>query len=213
MTPISDLVITSYDADAAQQQFPVVEALYQEVFAEPPHSEGPDEFELFATRWWPKHSAQPGFLLVVATVGGEPVGCTYGHRLATDTTWWRGAVEPLPDDLTDEHDGRTAALIEMMVRSPYRRRGVAAAMHEAFRNGRDEERITLTVRPDNDPARRAYSEWGYRKVGQIRPARRAPIYDAVVLNLRERTANDEPEFDPQLTLPLEVRLRPGRLSP
>lgn len=213
MTPISDLVITSYDADAAQQQFPVVEALYQEVFAEPPHSEGPDEFELFATRWWPKHSAQPGFLLVVATVGGEPVGCTYGHRLATDTTWWKGAVEPLPDDLTDEHDGRTAALIEMMVRSPYRRRGVAAAMHEAFRNGRDEERITLTVRPDNDPARRAYSEWGYRKVGQIRPARRAPIYDAMVLNLRERTANDEPEFDPQLTLPLEVRLRPGRLSP
>lgn len=194
MSSITDhLTLTSYDADAAQQQFPVVEALYQEVFAEPPHSEGTEEFELFATRWWPKQSAQPGFQLVVATVGGEPVGCTYGHRLPTDTTWWKGAVEPLPDDLTEEHDGRTAAIIEMMVRSPYRRCGVAAAMHKAFRDSRDEERITLTVRPDNDPARRAYGKWGYRKVGQIRPARRAPVYDAMVLNLRERAADDETE--------------------
>lgn len=197
-----NLTLTTYDADAALQQFPVVEALYQEVFAEPPHSEGPEEFELFATRWWPKQSAQPGFLLVVATLDGEPIGCTYGHRLPVDTTWWKGAVEPLPEDLTEEHDGRTAAIIEMMVRSPYRRCGVAAAMHEAFRDSRDEERITLTVRPDNDPARRAYSEWGYRKVGQIRPARRAPVYDAMVLDLR----------DPEPALPLELRLRPGRLS-
>lgn len=202
MSRISDIVITSYDAEAAQQQqFPVVEALYHEVFAEPPHSEGPEEFELFATRWWPKQSAQPGFQLVVATLGGEPVGCTYGHRLPTDTTWWKGAVEPLPEVLTEEHEGRTAAIIEMMVRSTYRRCGVAAAMHEAFRDSRDEERITLTVRPDNDPARRAYSEWRYRKGGQIRPARRAPVYDAMVLNLRERTADDESENDPQPALP------------
>ena len=200
---ISDLTLTTYDADAAQEQFPVIEALYQEVFAEPPHGEGPEEFELFATRWWPKQSAQPGFLLVVATVGGEPVGCTYGHRLLTDTNWWKGTVEPLPEAVTEEHDARTAALIEMMLRSPYRRAGVAAAMHEAFRDGRDEERITLTVRPDNNPAQRAYSGWGYRKVGRIRPARRAPIYDAMVLDLRDP---EEP------ILPLELRLRPGRLS-
>lgn len=212
MNRIPDLVTTSYDADAAQELFPIVERLYQEVFAEPPHSEGPEEFELFATRWWPKQSAQPGFQLVVATVDDEPVGCTYGHRLPPDTTWWKGAVEPLPADLTEEHDGRTAAIIEMMVRSPYRRRGVAAAMHTAFRNSRDEERITLTVRPDNEPAQRGYAAWGYRKVGQIRPARRAPIYDAMVLNLRARTPADESGDETDPTLPLEVRLRPGRLS-
>lgn len=180
---IADLKLTSYDAEAAQQQFPVVDALYQEVFAEPPHNEGPEEFRLFATRWWPKQSAQPEFQLVIATVDGEPVGCTYGHRLAADTTWWKGAVEPLPVEITEEHEGRTAAIIEMMVQAPFRRRGVAAAMHRAFCEGRTEERVTLTVRPDNHPAHRGYEKWGYRQVGQIRPARRAPVYDAMILDL------------------------------
>ncbi|MGH3972362.1 MAG: GNAT family N-acetyltransferase [Pseudonocardiaceae bacterium] len=183
MSRIADLTLTSYDADTAQQQFPVVEALYQEVFAEPPHSEGAEEFELFATRWWPKQSAQPEFQLIVATLGDEPVGCTYGHRLPPDTAWWKGAVEPLPEDLTEEYEGRTAALIEMMIRSDYRRRGIAAALHRAFCESRAEQRVTLTVRPDNDPARAGYAKWGYRKVGQIRPARRAPVYDAMILDL------------------------------
>lgn len=183
MSRIADLTLASYDADTAQQQFPVVQALYEEVFAEPPHSEGAEEFHLFATRWWPKQSGSPGFQLIVATLGDEPVGCTYGHALPPDTTWWAGAVEPLPEDVTAEHDGRTAAIIEMMVRSAYRRRGVAAAMHAAFRESRTEERLTLTVRPDNHPARSGYLKWGYHQVGQIRPARRAPVYDALVLDL------------------------------
>lgn len=183
MSRIADLTLSHYDAASAQQQFPLVQALYEDVFAEPPHNEGPEQFHLFATRWWPKQSAAPEFQLIVATLGDEPVGCTYGHRLPPDTTWWDGAVDPLPEDLTTETDGRTAAIIEMMVRSSYRRRGVAAAMHAAFREHRTEERLTLTVHPDNVAARTGYLKWGYEQVGQIRPARRAPVLDAMILEL------------------------------
>lgn len=183
MSTVVDLTLTNYDADGAKARFEIVRGLYEEVFAEPPHSEGPDEFRLFATRWWPKQVATPRFQLTMAIEAGEPVGCMYGHRLPLDTNWWDGALEPLPDDLTTEHEGRTAAIFEMMVRRLYRRRGVAAAMHDHFLASRSEERATLLVQPENEPARRAYEKWGYRKVGQVKPARKAPVFDAMILNL------------------------------
>ena len=34
------------------------------------------------------------------------------------------------------------------------------------------------------PARTAYERWGYVRVGSIRPWRDAPLYDAMVLDLR-----------------------------
>lgn len=154
--------------------------LYSEVFAEPPHSEGPEEFERFATRWWPSQRQQPGFQLVLAEhLTDGLVGASYGYHLTPDTQWWSGALTPIED--TTEWQGRTFAIIEMMVRRPWRRRGIAQAMHTALlKAAGPAERATLLVRPDNAPARRAYEQWGYRFVGQIRPGRTSPVYDAML---------------------------------
>lgn len=176
----TDVDLAVLDTDAAKARTSDIQALYEEVFAEPPHSEGPDEFEQFTTRWWPRQLGEPGFLLITADdPDGRLVGATYGHRLSPDTSWWDGALEPIPeaDDTT-----ATAAIIEMMVRKRWRRGGLATAMHHRWLAARDEPRVTLLVRPENQPAREAYLGWGYRRVGQIRPARTAPVYDAMILD-------------------------------
>jgi hypothetical protein len=66
----------------------------------------------------------------------------------------------------------------------YRRRGIAKALHDALLVDANEERATLLVRPEAVPARTAYERWGYARVGAIRPWPGAPLYDAMVLNLR-----------------------------
>jgi len=76
-------------------------------------------------------------------------------------------VEPLPDDVTEERPGRTFALVEMLVRKPWRRH-VAETMHGMLLKDRPEERATLTVLPEALPAQRAYAKWGWYRVGQKR---------------------------------------------
>ncbi|MDX6241990.1 MAG: hypothetical protein QOG10_6861 [Kribbellaceae bacterium] len=181
----AEVRFTTHDADAAGEHFAEIRDLYAEVFAEPPHSEGPAEFDLFATRWWPSQISKPGFQMVRADHPTEGlVGATYGYHLSPDTTWWQGALEPIED--TEEWPGRTAAIIEMMVRQPWRQYGLATAMHDEFLAAQSGvERVTLLVRADNQPARRAYQRWGYQLVGRIRPARTAPVYEAMRRDLRD----------------------------
>jgi hypothetical protein len=50
--------------------------------------------------------------------------------------------------------------------------------------GRAEERATLLVLPDNVPARSAYLSWGWYKLGELQPFADAPVYDAMMLELR-----------------------------
>lgn len=173
---------STYDAVQTDEHRGEISDLYAEVFAEPPHSEGPAEFELFATRWWPSQITQPGFRLVRADhpIDGL-IGATYGYHLSPDTKWWQGALEPI--EHTHEWPGRTAAIIEMMVRRPWREHGIATRMHDHFLTQQGVERVTLLVRADNHPARRAYQRWGYQKIGRIQPARTAPVYDAMLRNL------------------------------
>ena len=49
--------------------------------------------------------------------------------------------------------------------------------------GDAEERVTLLVKPDNEPARRAYEKWGYTHVGRIQPFADGPTFDSMVKTL------------------------------
>ncbi len=71
-------------------------------------------------------------------------------------------------------------MIELAVRAPWRRQGYAAQLHAHLIAGLSEERLTLLVRPDAEPARRAYTAWGYERVGQIQPFEDGPVYDAML---------------------------------
>lgn len=174
-----DAVITTYGAEESAQAFDVARSIYSEVYAEAPYHEGPADFDDFA-KSLPHRAAAPSFRVVVATTAGEPVGFALGHQLSPNTTWWDGALAPLPSDLTREWSGRTFAVIELAVRAPWRRQGYAVQLHAHLVAGLDEERLTLLVRPDAEPAHQAYTAWGYQRVGQIQPFAGGPIYDAML---------------------------------
>jgi GNAT superfamily N-acetyltransferase len=124
--------------------------------------------------------------MVTASLDGDLAGFAFGHQLTTDTKWWTGATTELDADLTREESGRTFAIIELAVRAPYRRIGIARAMHEKLLIDAHEDRATLLVRPEATPAMTAYQHWGYAKVGDLRPSPTAPLYNAMVLALRRR---------------------------
>jgi ribosomal protein S18 acetylase RimI-like enzyme len=49
---------------------------------------------------------------------------------------------------------------------------------------RPEARATLLVRPENTPARAAYRSWGWYELGQLQPFDDAPVFEAMVRELR-----------------------------
>ncbi|AUH41470.1 GNAT family N-acetyltransferase [Streptomyces sp. CMB-StM0423] len=183
---MAEVTVQCYDGAAAAEKLETFLPAYREVYAEPPYCEGPEDVagfaELFAIQ-----SGRPGFRVALAVDGREEVvGFAYGFRLPPDTGWWRNLLRPPPAEFTAEDGQRTFAVIELAVRKPWRRQGVARRLHAALLDGLAVERVTLTVRPEPEaaPAQAAYGSWGYRKLGKSQPATTAPVYEAMVLQLR-----------------------------
>ncbi|MER5699248.1 GNAT family N-acetyltransferase [Streptomyces mirabilis] len=161
-------------------------AAYEEIYAEPPYSEGPRDIAEFIEHYQ-VHASRAGMQLVIARDGSEVVGFTYGYRLAPDTRWWHNVQDvSLPPEFMEEDGSRTFVIIELAVRKPWRRRGVAAGLHEQLLDGLTAERVTLTVRPEPEaaPARSAYLAWGYERLGISHPWPEAPLYECMVRPLR-----------------------------
>jgi ribosomal protein S18 acetylase RimI-like enzyme len=117
---------------------------------------------------------------------GTPVGIAYGYPLGPRTGWWDRLTTPVPADLRREDGSRTFGLIELAVRAPWRRGGVAARLHRAVLDGAAEERVLLNARPEAGAAQAAYRSWGYRKVGEARPWDGAALHEVLVLRLGPR---------------------------
>ena len=107
-----------------------------------------------------------------------------GFPLRPSTSWWRHLTTALPEEVTAEHPGRTFALCELLVRAPWRRQGIGAALHDLILRDRPEERATLTVPPAATPAQAAFRAWGWRKVARTRDAGPgSSVCDVLVLTL------------------------------
>jgi len=161
-----------------------VRSLYATVYAEPPYCEGPQDVADFMNGW-PRRQVQPGFRLVLAWHDAEPIGFAFGHDLDPQTRWWQGLRSDTPAAVTHEYPGRTFAVIELGVLQPYRRHGVGHELHTHLIAGLPNERVTLLVRPDATAAQRAYQSWGYHPIGKLQPFDNAPVYDAMILSLRD----------------------------
>ena len=111
---------------------------------------------------------QPGFALAEASHGGYLVGYGCGIPLRSSTDWWRELTAPLPAAITDEHPGRTFALTQLLVRSSWRRQGIAGELLELILDGRAEERATVKLPPSAAAAQAAFRNWGWTKVGRAR---------------------------------------------
>jgi ribosomal protein S18 acetylase RimI-like enzyme len=104
--------------------------------------------------------------------------------LRPSTSWWRELTSPLPPAVTTEHQGRTFALTELLVRASWRRQGIGRDLHDLLLDGRTEERATLTVPPDAGPAQRALRSWGWQKVARTRgDDPDAAVLDVLLLRL------------------------------
>ncbi|MEV4432339.1 GNAT family N-acetyltransferase [Streptomyces sp. NPDC049585] len=155
---------------------------YEEVYAEPPYCEGPQDAEAFVGRFR-QHAQRPGFRLVLAREGAEVVGFAFGFPLPAEATWWGFMLEPLPPEFTRETGTRTFAVVQLAVRRPWRRCGTAAALHAALLDGAGVERAALHAYPAAGPAQAAYRGWGYVNVGRCRFADGGDEFDALVLTL------------------------------
>ncbi|MEV5311665.1 GNAT family N-acetyltransferase [Streptomyces sp. NPDC052610] len=158
--------------------------IYAEVFAEPPYHETDDDVRAAFRRFRSQAARRDAFLAALArTEDGEPVGMAYGFPLEPETRWWDGVAGPVPEAMRREDGRRTFGLLELAVRAPWRRRGLARRLHESLIDVVTAERVLLNVHPASSAASAAYQSWGYRKVGEARPWEGADLHDVMLLEL------------------------------
>jgi ribosomal protein S18 acetylase RimI-like enzyme len=125
--------------------------------------------------------------LIVARNAGQLIGFGFGLTLPSSKAWWFDLATEVEPGLTDEPPGRTFALLELGVRKPWQRHGVATRLHDLLLEGRPEERATLTVLPTALAAQAAYAKWGWYKVAQkYNPLPDSPLFDVLLKDLGTR---------------------------
>jgi ribosomal protein S18 acetylase RimI-like enzyme len=182
----SQLTTRRHDATGLYQQRDALLAVYREVYADKL-----DNPFFTVDRFWDRleaYAARDGFALITGQLKDELVGYTLGYTLPTGARWWQGFRGDVGPGMLEEDGKRTFAVNELMVLPAHRRRGYAHALHDALLADRPEERATLLVRPDNIPARTAYLKWGWYVLGDLQPFDDAPVYEALMCQLKSTAA-------------------------
>lgn len=178
--PPPGIEFTSVDGETAGRHVDELSDLYTEVYAEPPYKWGSEHVGLFR-KWFEGQRHQDGFTLIEARAQGQLIAFGFGVTLLPNTPWWQNLVAPVDEATTQEHPNRTFALVELLVRAPWRRQHVAETLHDLLLEDRIEERATLTVLPSAEAAHAAYRKWGWQRVVQKRnPLPGSPIFDVMV---------------------------------
>lgn len=177
----NNVTFQRYTAAEAVRLRPNIEAVYSTAYVEAIASgDSFDTVRAFMTRF-DVYVANPDFDLVVAYDGDRPIGQTWGWPLVEGTAWWAGLDSEPEPGFAQEDGRRTFALSEIMVASDWTGRGVARNLHDRLLSSRPEMRATLLVEPDNAVARHAYLNWGWRKVGELRPGwEDAPTFEVFI---------------------------------
>lgn len=124
----------------------------------------------------------PRWEAVIGYHDDQPIGYAYGASLRPNTTLWQN-MDPVPSEsFIAESAGRTFFMFELMLRTPWRKRGLSKHLHDALLAGRSETRTALTVEHDHPRVRALYESWGYTNMGADRPMADAPLYDVMVLD-------------------------------
>lgn len=180
----NDITFRRYTATEARQRRNTIETVYISSYVDAIASGDPfDSVEAFMHRF-DSYTSQSTFDLVVAYRGAEAIGQIWGWPLTERSRWWEGLLSEPEPDFTSEDGHRTFGLSEIMVSQEWAGKGIAHALHDHLLSERPESRAVLLVEPDNTRAYRAYLQWGWSKVAQLRPGwDNAPTFDVFVLSL------------------------------
>jgi GNAT superfamily N-acetyltransferase len=187
MSGLDSVTLRQHDRSQAADVFDAICHLYDVVFSQPPFRWTDEESE-HHRQSLTDLMTNPTFGLVTAEVGGELIGFAYGIGLSGETGWWSRMMEPLPEELTTEWDGRTFAVIDLAVRQDYRKRGIGRALLDTLLAHRTEERATLTVQPVATDTKEFYDHLGWLRLGTTKaPAEAvAPFFDVYLLPLQTK---------------------------
>jgi ribosomal protein S18 acetylase RimI-like enzyme len=177
--PAAEISFERLDGREAAEHAAELQSLHDEVYLDAPAAgdDFPSRFRV--------HVRQPGFVLATARSGGYLIGYAAGMPLRPSTSWWRQVTTTLPEQVTTEYPGRTFALVELLVRGSWRRRGVGRSLHDLILNGRPEERATVVVPPTATAAQAAFQNWGWYKIARARNRAGLPASDVLVTALPE----------------------------
>lgn len=150
---------------------------YQAAYSTPSHTYTDSDMDEFEERFV-HHSKFDGFSILGLQDEGTVIAFTYGFRFP-DNLWWRGSVDPEPDEVKGMS---LFGLIELAVSENYRSRGLARKLHDALLSSRTEDFATLLARPDSS-AYTIYPRWGWRAVGKVQSYPDWPVDDVFLLPL------------------------------
>jgi GNAT superfamily N-acetyltransferase len=187
MSIADDLVLQRFDGPQARGITETVADVQARGYADAIATGNPFEStEAFMERF-DVYSVIPGFSLVLATLGGQPVGQAFGWPIESGKSWWTGLAldDGDLDEFTTEDGTRTFAFSELMVDKALQGHGIAGALYRELVLARPEQRATWLVNPANDNAYAIYRHWGARKVGTIQPSwEGAPQFDVLTRDLQ-----------------------------
>ena len=152
--------------------------VYLEVYAEPPYNSGPLVSEDAFRGRTGRQAVRDGFTIITAREGRTLVGFSFGLPFAAGA-WWAGAATPPPGDVLA---GEKFAVIELVVRKPWRGRGLGRRLLAELLAGRPEPFAILTA-VAAAPARELYARWGWEQTGTAQHTPDADVMDQLVLRL------------------------------
>jgi GNAT superfamily N-acetyltransferase len=120
------------------------------------------------------------FELVTGWIDDQMVGYAFGSpRDQTQSTW--NTIHALMPDL--QAGGSIYIFREFAVHPDHQRHGYGRQIHDALLATRSEPVAHLLVLPDNIPARTAYQNWGWIRIGTLQPFPDAPVCEEMILVL------------------------------
>jgi len=167
---------TRHDGASAMPLVPALANLYALVYAEPPYREGPDQVDRFRSSLLEEVN-RPGFTLITAEDGGEPVGAAYGWTMPAGA-WWSRADQQPPVEVRDVDK---LAVLEWIVQPDRRGEGIGAELIRRLLADRPERYATLASDP-RSAARQMYERAGWRQVARTTLSW-GPAMDLLVLDI------------------------------
>jgi ribosomal protein S18 acetylase RimI-like enzyme len=152
--------------------------LYAEVYAEPPYNEGPQHAQRF-TEHFAAEVGRHGFALAMAMDAATLAGAAYGWTMAAGQ-WWRSSTSEPPEQIRAVPK---FAIMEWMVRGPYRRQGIGRRLLDLLLAERPEPYAVLASNPQA-PARKIYDRLGWQYCGRSKPDLLPPM-DLLALRLTD----------------------------